>query len=335
MDTTPPPPEDTPAAESRLGLNVLTLLAAVMITLAILLAFKGKDLYRYYVGMRSAKMAERAMKLVDEEHYESASQLLQDGFRLAPNDPALSRVIAELFVHAYNDQSTAISFLRKVLSSPEGTTADRRRLAEILLAGGETGEARRFYSTLPPEEQTGRKGLELLAGIKRQSGELAEADALLRRALTLAPEDLDAQLRLAILDEGQALEQAKGSASQKIWTLARRTDDVALRAMTYLAQESALTTAQARELKTLVEKHPLTKDKHRYLVLHTFLRLVPLDHDAVIEAEVARNKGRAVEDMFDYLRWLGTEGEYERLIQTIPPSPWRAMRTSSSSMWTP
>ena len=320
MDTpNPEPTPPAPEAESRAGLNLITAAAAVMVLVALVLAFKGRDMYHAYVASRSAGIAEKAMKLVEEEHYEEASRLLQDGFRLTPDNMALSRVIAELFFRAYDDPSTAVSFLRKVLSSPEGTSADRLRLAQILLAGGETAEARRFYGSLPPAEQTGRKGLELLAGIKRQAGEIAEADALLRRALTLAPEDPGAQLQLAILDVDEAFDQAKDSMSGKIWELAGRKDAVALDAISHLAQSRTLTAVQARQLKTMVENHPLARDRHRYTVLRTFLRLNPLDQDAVVQAETARTQSRKVEDKFDFLRWLGTVGEYERLIQIIPP----------------
>lgn len=319
MDPPLTPPENAASTgESRLGLNVLTLVAAIMVALALLLAFKGRDMYATYTASRSVGTAQKAMKLIEEEHYEGASQLLQDGFRLTPDSPELNRVIAELFFRAYNDASSAISFLRKVLNSAEGTSADRLRLAEMLLASGETAEARRFYAALPAADQTGRKGLELLAGIKFQAGELAEADTLLRRALTLSPEDLDAQLRLAILDENRALEQARDTASEKVWTLARRTDAVALHAMMHLAQSPTLKAVRARELKELVTVHPLAKDKHRYQVLRAYLRLHPLDREAVINAEAARTQKQAIEDKFDYLRWLGMEGEYERLIQTIP-----------------
>lgn len=289
-----------------------------MVGVALLLAFKGKDIYHAYADRRSVSTAAEALKLVEDEHYEKASQMLQDGFRLTPDSIPLSRVIAELFFRGYNDPSTAISFLRKVLNSPEGTATDRLRLAEILLASGEIAEARRFYAALPPAEQTGRRGLELLAGIKQQGHERIEAEGLLRRALTLAPDDLDAQLKLAVLDENSALEQAKGTATEKIWALARRQDDVALKAMAHLAQGGSLKAAQARELKALIEKHPEADDKQRYMILRTFLRLNPLEHQATVQAELERAKKRSVEDSFDFLRWLGVEGEYDLLIKAIP-----------------
>ncbi len=314
----PPSSETALAAQGGKGVKIFIGIAMLLIALALALAFKGKDLYHAYRAQRAAKVAQEALKLIEEEHYEGASQLLVEGFRLTPDQPDLNRAIAELYVRGQNDASSAIGFLRRVVGSAESQPADHRRLAEVLLLSGETAEAERLYQALPAAEQTNAKGLELLADIKRAAGATGEADDLLRRALQLNADAPDAQLRLAILDEAQAFESAKAVASEHIWQLARQPDEVALRALSHLSQSHLLTPAQSQELRALAERHPKTTDKLRYQVLHAYLRLHPLEREALLKAEADRQSSKRLEDQFDFLRWLGTEGEHARLLQIIP-----------------
>lgn len=310
--------EQGPPHGLGLGLNLLTAVAVVIISLTVFIAFKGRDLYNAYRDHRVAKQAAEAMELVKSERYEAASSVLQLALRTAPEHPAVNRTVAELFVKAHNDPQTAISFLRRVINSKEGKDADRLRLADLLLQTGDLSEARKIFAALPATEQTGRTGLELLAGIKRASGEVTEADAILRRALLLEPDDIDAQLQLAIMDEAQALDHAKAGASEAIWAIARRNDEVSLKAISFLARSKTLSTTQSKELRQLIDQHPKASERERYEVLRVFSRLNPLERDAVIQREIARNAGRTPDAIFDFLRWLGTEGEYERLLKIIP-----------------
>jgi tetratricopeptide (TPR) repeat protein len=318
MDKTKPSEAQEPTQGFGIGLNLLTAVVVIVIGLTALVVFKGRDIYHAYRDHRVEKQTTEAMELIKNERYEAASSVLQLVLRTAPDHPAVNRTVAELFVKAHNDPQTAISFLRRVINSNEGKDADRLRLGELLLQTGDLSEARKILAALPASEQTGRTGLELLAGIKRASGDVTEADSILRRALSLEPDDVDAQLQLAIMDEAQALDQAKAGAAEAIWTIARRNDEVSLKAIAHLAKSKTLTAMQSKELRQLIDQHPKAGDRERYEVIRVFMRLNPLEHDAVIEHEIARNAGRSPDAIFDFLRWLGTEGEYERLLKIIP-----------------
>lgn len=318
MDTPKPSDTDEPPQGLGLGLNLLTAVAVVIIGLTAAIAFKGRDIYNTYRNHRVKNQAAEAMELIKKERFEAAASTLQLARRAVPEHPAVNRTVAELFVRAHNDPQTAISFLRRVINSKDGEDSDRLRLGELLLQTGDVSEARKIFATLPATLQTGRAGLELLANIKRASGEIIEADSILRRALLLEPDDVDAQLQLAIMDEAQALDHAKAGAAEAIWTIARRNDEVSLKAIAYLTKSKTLSASQSKELRQLIDKHPKASDRERYEVLRVFTRLNPLERDAMIQHEVARNAGRAPDSMFDFLRWLGTEGEYERLLKIIP-----------------
>jgi len=53
-------------------------------------------------------------------------------------------------------------------------------------------------------------------------------------------------------------------------------------------------------------------------MLRAYLRLHVLDRDRVISAEEARNAGKPAEEKFDFLRWLGLEGEHDRILRLLP-----------------
>ncbi len=300
------------------GLNVVTGIAALLVGLSFLMIVKGRDFYHSFEGYRAEKVAAEATQFIKAERWESASRLLQDAIHRMPDQIVLLRAVADLFAKGYNDPQTAATFLRRVIVKPESTPADRRRLAEVLLQSGDLNEARHFYGELPASEQTTRKGLELFSAITRAAGNAAEADNIMRRALMLDPEDKEARLRLAIMDEEQAMDDARSAVANTIWTIAAEGDEVALRAIEHLATSKSLTAGRARELKVLVEKNSHTTDRVRYMALHAQLRLNPLDHEAVVAQETLRNKGKSADNMFDFLRWLGQEGEYQKILDIVP-----------------
>lgn len=303
---------------AKIGLNMVTVIAALILASALFIAYKGKDLYQGVQHYRASKLAREAHDLITAERWEMASQMLQNGIRSMPDQPPLLREVADLFARGYNDPQTAAAFLRRVISHSEGTAQDRRRLAEILLQAGDLNEARRIYAELPAAEQTTRKGLELLSAITRAAGNASESDQLMRRALMLDPGDKDARLRLAIMDEAQALDDARSTIAQTIWTIASAGDETALKAIEHLAVSKSLTAVQAKDLVALVERTPKSTERVRYAALHAQLKLSPLEHDRIVAHEIQRNKGKSPDNMFDFLRWLGQQGEYQKILDIVP-----------------
>lgn len=301
-----------------IGMNVLTIVAAVLIVSALLLALKGRAIYQGIEHYRATKVADEAMHFMKAERWESASRVLQDAMRRMPDQIPLLRAVTELFAVGYNDPQTAASFLRRVISKGVATPLDQRRLAEILLQSGDHNEARRLYGELPVGEQTSRQGLELLSAITRSSGHAAEADRLLRRALMLDANDKEARLRLAIMDEAQAFDEARAPIVQTIWDIASKGDDIAVKAIEHLATSKSLTAHQAKALISLVEKNPLATERIRYLALQAHLRFNPLDRSNVVAQEIARNQGKSADSIFDFLRWLGQQGQHDKILEIVP-----------------
>lgn len=318
MSMSPDPTTAATPSNSGFGLNLLTLAAALMIAGALALVFNGRQLLDRYAYWRAGQVAAEAMELLENQRFETASQLILAALRRSPDQPALLRATAELFVRAYDDPQSALSFQRKLISTPQATPADQRKLAEILLLTGDTSGAKHLYAALPSDERESRRGMELFAGILRAQGQMDEALRVLRQAWRRPPQDIESRLRLAMLDEGQAFESAQSQTGSTIWEIARLDDPAALIAIEHLCQNAKLTAQQASELKTLVEAHPRTSERLRYTMLHTYLRLHVLDRDRVIAAEEVRNASKPSDEKFDFLRWLGLEGEHARILHLLP-----------------
>ncbi len=292
-------------------------LAVLMFIIALVSPFVGRKVYHRYHTYRAEKIAAKATALLDDERWEAASQVLRQDFRTYGREPSVLRALGALFLDGYDDPMMGANLLRQVQASGEATPDDVRKLAQATLKLGDTPEARSLYETLPEAERTNRPGMELLAGVQRQAGESALADKTLRKALSLEPDDPRSQFRLALLDEAGAFEVSKTVASQAVWNIARRNDNLALEAVAHLCSSPSLTAPQAQELLALVEQNTKATPRDRYRVLSASLRLRPLDRDQVIAAEVIKNKGVSTDKLFDFLRWLGAEKQYEQIIGLV------------------
>ena len=293
-------------------------LSLLMCALALALAFGGPWLHRRYHSWCGRRLAEKATALLQEQRWEAASQLLHDGFKTYGHEPAVLRALGRLFIDGYDDPATASGLLRQVLVSGQGTPEDIRRLSEAMVKMGDIAEARKLYDGLPPADQSAGPGMELLANILRQSGRPGEADELMRKALALHPDDPRSQLRLALLDEAASFEVSQSVAAQTEWTIARRGDAVAVEAIDHLSLLSSLTALQSQELLTLVDANPKAMPHDHFVVLSAWLRLHPLEREAAIAAEVKKNEGRPPTALFDFLRWLGAEKQYEQIVALVP-----------------
>ncbi len=313
-----PDPAPAPESTSNVGLYALTILAAVMIVGSLLLVLNGRRVLNRYDKWRADQAAKEATALMENQRWEAAAQLIQAAIRRSPDQAAVLRVTAELFMRGYDDPSSALTFQRKLISSGQATPGDQRRLGEILLRLGDPSAAKRLYDQLPVTEKGSRKGMELQAGVLRAQGQTEEAIRVLRQAWQRPPQDTESRLHLAMLEESQAFESALSQARSVIWEIARLDDAAALTAIVHLCQTSTLDPQQAKELKALVEKHPRTYDDLRYTMLRTYVRLHPLEREHVIAAEEARNAGRPASEKYAFLRWLGLEGEHDRILRILP-----------------
>jgi tetratricopeptide (TPR) repeat protein len=316
----PPPSENIhPASAKATAQWGWMLVALILIGLAIGLVVGGRKLFNRYKSHQAELLANAALKDMDEERWEAAAIKIKDALTTYPEQPAVLRASARMIADGYSDYEQSASMLRKLLSSGQGTPTDLIHLATALLKSGAAEQAQKIYDSLSPEARRTSEGMELLANIYYETGRANEALSLLRKALSSDPENPRSQLRLAVMDlHLSGLEEARKSVAATLWKLAARQDRVGLDAIGQINDMPELTATQVRELRRLVEAHPLVQPKHRYAVLTNYLRLIPLERDEIITAEVTAQQGKAMTTQFDFLRWLGLQKEHERILQKLP-----------------
>jgi tetratricopeptide (TPR) repeat protein len=300
--------------------NTLWIIAAVLIMgLAGGLVLGGKRLLTKYQNYKADEIVARVDADLDAERFEAAANQVRSALAEYPNNPGLLRVAARLIDEAFSDFENAAAMLRKVIAMGAGTPADNVRLGMMLVRAGQADQALETHKELADEVKQSADAMELLALIYRETGRGEEGFDLLREALKKEPDNPRAQLRLATMDlEVNGLDTARGKIAETIWKLAERSDRVGLDAIGYLNTMPELTATQVRVLRKLVEAHPQMSGRVRYAVLSSYMRLIPLERDALLKQEVEANKDKPIAGQFDFLRWLGGQKEHDRILQSLP-----------------
>jgi len=320
MDNTSVPTSEAPKHRKR-WYNSTKLLISLVLTAALLGAaiFFARPALKALKTRQAKDLATEAQKLGEDGQWDEASRVLGEAFRKDSTEPMVLRTIAQFMRKTGGDPEKALFFWRQLVRSKSATLEDRTSLGACLLLVGQFSEAREILEGMTPEERNTRFALELESGVLRSEGRNAEADTVLRRGLLMAPEDPEAMLKLATLDMSNPFGEVQFKALDILWSLARGTTAQSVVAIQLLASDSRLTSTQSVELVELASKNKRTTPPLRYAVLTAFVRLRPLDKEALVEKEAQANEGKPINQTADYLRWLFTMKEHERLLKLLTP----------------
>ena len=313
-DTTPVPVARPPRATWQ------TLIAAFIFAAIVASIFGGRAAFRAATNYWSRHLVDEASAQMKEEKWDTASLIIGDAVRKAPDDPHVLRVTAEFLRKTNGDPEMARSFLQKLHDTRAATPEDDIHLSEVLLTMGDTPRARKVYDELPTASKQSRDAMELFAKILDEEGEKQLAMSTLRQALLKEPDNPECILRLAMLDLDQPFDETRRHAQETIWTIARKKDDTALQAIGFLAGSKDLTAGEADELLKTVKAHPKAADRHRFVVLSAYMRLFPTRRQQVLDEECEKYKGKGPDAMVPLLRWLAQERQSERILGLVPKS---------------
>ncbi|MBX7208078.1 MAG: hypothetical protein K1X78_07200 [Verrucomicrobiaceae bacterium] len=294
--------------------------ALVVFSLIVAGIFGGRAVWRKGMNMWGGHIAAQVADLMKDEKWDSAARAVGEALRTAPEDPAVLRVAAEYLQKTNGDPEMARYFLQRLQDLNAATAEDSIRLGEALIITGDVSRARKVYAELPTAEKQKRKGMELLAKILDDEGQKPLAMSTLRQALLTEPDNPESILRLAMLDLDQPFNETRRQAQDMIWTLALKTDDTALQAVSFLAASKDLTAGEADDLVKTVNAHPKAKDNHRFAVLSAYMRLFPTRRDEVLDAECTKYKGKDIDALVHLLRWLTQERQPDRILSLVPKS---------------
>lgn len=295
-------------------------LAIFMFIAVISLIFGGRTAFRAAKDYWGRHLATQASRQMEEDKWDSASRMIGDAIRSAPEDPHVLRVTADFLRKTNGDPEMARHFLQKLRDAGAATPEDDIQLGEVLILTGESQRARKIYEALPTATKSRREGMEFLAKVLDDEGQKPLAMSTLRQALLSEPDNPECILRLAMMDLDQPFNESRRRAQDTIWKIARQHDDTALQAIGFLAASRELTAGEADELLKTVSAHPKAEDKHRLPVVSAYMRLFPTRQKEVLDAECGKYKGKSIDDMVHVLRWLAQEHQSERILGMVPKS---------------
>lgn len=302
-----------------------------LIILAILaivaLVILGPKAYRWWQRRDTAGLTLKASVLLRKGDPEGALKLLASAYRGTPNHPEVLRLLGRTLDQVQADPNRCIFFWRRLVELGVATAQDRGALGAAMIRAGRAKDARDILDAFSAEERTHRRALELEALLLRYDGRLQEADLTLRRAYESDPTDPECRLKLAMLDLSDPFPEVQERAMNTIWEVARTDSSASLNAMQTLAAQPKLTAPQASELRERIAKAPDATESQRYDILSSYLRVLPLGKDQVIDDEVARQNGLPAEQTIDFLRWLAKNEENQRVLNLLPKNV--AMRTGN------
>ena len=259
-----------------------------------------------------------ASEHIERKEWVKAASLLGEAMRIAPNDPAVLRTVAEFQLSTHASHTDVVQTLKHLLETGNATTQDMVKLGHAEIRSGNLDAARKTLLLLPPAERSRADVIELESTILKVEGQDHAADDRLRVALLAQDADANAPLRLAILDFKQPYPDVHVRGRSRLWEFARGKDDGACRAVQVLAADSALTPEEANDLMRLTQIHP-KPGLARLVAVQAALRLHPQEHDAILTAETARAGGGDNDERMQFARWLSALKEHEWLLKFLPP----------------
>lgn len=315
---TPPKQHVSSQKAKRRSLWRKWLLPPLLVLLAVVAYYTAKPLYRAGKLWYARHKAAQAERLIAERDWRAAALVLADANRLGRDEPEVLRATATFLTEAGGEPRALTLILQRLIASGQARPADYLALGQARLRLGEITEARRLYDTLSPDLQKSRKGLELLSQILGQEGRASESEEILRRALSMAPDDPQARLRLALLDYSNPFSELQQRGRGLLWELARESGPAGLTAVKILAQDRNLTPPEARRLMQRVTEHPDKPDDLRLEVLSAVIRLDPLRRDEIIAAEVARHREKTLSQKAGLITWLAAQKRHDLILSLAP-----------------
>lgn len=310
----PAPPRERPPLTAA----VLKLLLATAV-LGTALFFGGRALYDAWLEHQVRDLPAEVSAHLDAGRLQKASEALGDALRSYPSVPSVLRLAAQKLPSLGADPLTTLHFWRRLHHTGKATTSDRAEMARTLLITNARDEARAMFAGFSPAERATPEVMELESELLRAGGQVAEADALLRRLLQSRGDHPESVFRLAALDARSPFREVQEGAIERLWAIARSQGSTSAQAIGILVGQERLMAWDARELLALIMKQGGARARPvRYQVLSAVIRLHPDQKASLIDKEVALHLGRPAEECLDLWMWLGAQGEHARIIEMIP-----------------
>lgn len=326
MNESPTPPESSSPPLSRAAIirakkwrKVRRIIAIVTVISAILvgLGFAGRYGYRTWQAVSARSEIGEAMALLDAGKNEEALEAMKAGYHRAPKDPQVLRGMGRI-MYRVGQSEQSLWFWRRLSHTDEFTLLDKAEMAKTCVAHGLTDEARKLVSSLDETTLATRPGLEVQAALLRLDGENAEADLLLRRALSLEPDNPENVLQIAGLDLASPYPEIRERAAEQLWKLVRANSHRSPLAAAMLAESKGFTAPQSRELFQILATLKDVPERERYRVVRTVVELNPDSRSSLLADEKKRHEKHTPSEMVEYLVFLHALKEHDAILAILP-----------------
>lgn len=262
--------------------------------------------------------AARAMELIKLGKWSDAAPLLVDAYKTNPDDPTIVRACIYYERNGSKKPAMIAHFLRQMVLLGHADSEDKALLSQALLEQGLLKDAQSFFESIPAQDRNMAGVLEAESLFMRKKGDNQVADELLRKALSMKPDEPMNQLKLALLDLNSHKEELRQQSLKSLWELARSAFHVSYEAIEKLALHPGLTAPQSEELLELVSHKEGATETLHYEVVSCHLRLHPQLRESLIDLQVARSATGSDEKFLYLCVWLVFENEYDRLLKHLP-----------------
>jgi tetratricopeptide (TPR) repeat protein len=308
------------------------LTAIALLLFAVVGVVAARPARHFIKGWQARRHAERAFVFIEQEKWREARHEATAAYRLSPNEPQALRAVARLLSRV--NQPGAFEFWKKLEAIQPLTRADLREEATAALKTNDLTVADDAVQDLLKNEREKPSAADWLlaadvAGRKHRYDKASQfAEKTLAEPGLTRREEYQAVFILETVarDGGARFVRDAKQIDDRMASLARGTDDVALDALLVLAQFVAGTSPEANtpnpipvdELIRRINDHPLAGISHKLLAADLEIRQHGDQRAQIEEREIERWKNSNDKDLAVLAAWFGRHGRYQRALDLIP-----------------
>jgi tetratricopeptide (TPR) repeat protein len=289
--------------------------------LLIFLVLYASTLYNRGRSFLARRKAEEAITLINKKEFNQAHQALMAAQSWRNEHPLVLRGMFELMRGMGAPPESVLATLRNLHLAGHATQEDYLSMGEIYIQLEDLKDAQLIMQRLrglDPDILSKRRGMELAANILRLEGNQEPAEALMRKALMMEPQNPHCRLRLALMDVEAPFMEIRTRGRDILWEVSAGKDKNALMAIDWLCRDQELKSTQAETLLERIRKHPDTSYQGQLYVLAAYIRLRPDQRQQRIDAEIQRQAKASEENLSTLASWLNAQEEHARVLKLRP-----------------
>ncbi len=309
-----PPPSRSP---KRSRPNWLWISLGIFVVLGVVGAFSARPVWRAIKSQRAMTFAKEAEKHIQEKNLVLAAEKTRSALQLAPSNPAILRLAANLYASA--GLEIAFPYFESLLATPSATTADKEEYIGLALRSGHSELAANQLRALLAEPKPSARTFLLAAQFHGSLRNFSNAVFYAREALRTQPDNPTNTIALGRTLLASRIPADQNEARDVLWPFARvegRFQAAALAAILATPdaprseREEVLAILDAKNKRTLVEE----------MLRHDALVSLDPSQSSNVADQLIESHGRSSEDgTIAVATWLNRQQLFTRTLDLVLP----------------